>query len=224
VSDAKRGTADSSKKGQLRDKAREVSGGMGFDALFRAAGVPAKPEPVPEAEHPEESRVARKASPGSPVLRENPSELVKLFEGRLELATAGFVLPEEVLGSFMLPLSPYEKLAYIKLFEASFGRGLPLCRISNTAIMSFTGVRSETTARKIMHSLQAKRYVAKLADEGGSTYDNQSGTLYRVFLPVELRSGLALEGRACSAYFEATLPYRAVAQGPLSGLDLSSLA
>lgn len=222
MSDAKR-VVGSSKKEQLRTKARDAAGGMGFDALFRAGGVPGKPAPEAEEAPLETPRVARKAFVEEPRLQENPLDQLELVEGRLEISSEGFLLPSEVLGNFLLPLSPYEKLAYVKLFEASFGQGLPLCRISNSAIMSFTGVRSETTARKIMHSLQAKRYVAKLADEGGSTYDNQSGTLYRIFLPVELRSGLAIEGRACSAYFESTLPYKAVAQGLLAGLDLSSL-
>jgi len=223
VSDAKRGLVGSNKKEQLRTKARDAAGGMGFDALFRSGGVPGKPVVEAEEAPQEAPRVARKAFVEAAQPQENPSAQLSMVEGRLEIASEGFLLPSEVLGNFLLPLSPYEKLAYVKLFEASFGQGLPLCRISNSAIMSFTGVRSETTARKIMHSLQSKRYVAKLADEGGSTYDNQSGTLYRIFLPVELRSGLALEGRACSAYFESNLPYAAVAQGPLSGLDLSSL-
>ncbi len=219
---ARRATPSSkpNKKEQLRKQATKAAGGLGFDALLRSATPEAAPEAVAPAKGGGE--VARKAFVETPAQTPQTLEVeFELVEGRLYLASEdAFLVPNEVLGDFFLPLSPYEKLAYLKLFQESFGRGLPLCRLSNSAIMSFTGVRSETTARKVLHSLQRKRYIAKLTDASGNTYDNQVGTLYRVFLPAEVRSGWTLEGRSCEEYFEAAQPFWVVAEGALEGLDL----
>jgi len=89
---------------------------------------------------------------------------------------------------------PAQGVLYTYLWRQSWGFGKNYCRVGYSRILKFTCIRSRWEAIQAVSSLKEKRFIVQALKEDGKTDTTQSGTIYRVFTPQEITSGIAEEG------------------------------
>ncbi len=118
----------------------------------------------------------------------------KVKGGRILFEERYFSVLNEVSDQLMARLKPVEAVIYLRLYRLSFGWGLPVCRVSLTSLKRACGVGSLNTIRKALISLVNKKCICYVYNKDGQIYDNQTGSIFRVFLPQEIIFGKTIGG------------------------------
>ena len=89
---------------------------------------------------------------------------------------------------------PAQGVLYSFFWRKSWGYGKNYCRIGYSAIVKSTCIRSKWEAIDAVSMLKEKKFIVQALKQDGEPDTTQSGTIYRIFTPQEITSGMSEEG------------------------------